>query len=206
MQTSLSALFAGLLAVLSAHAHSAPSSPGRGGSQPADFVGAEVKGTLTKAAGAEGASNHRIQAAGMNFEVDTSAAKSLTQVADRLDGKVVIVRGNYAERKTDSGVKRMLIPESIVPGSRNGRAEYVDVVVRGTLTAGIIAIGAETTGTTITSGAATWELELPRSRLQRAAELSGRKVIVSGQLRRESGVEVRNRWIVKVRSLVPAMR
>ena len=38
--------------------------------------------------------------------------------------------------------------------------DSIDVVVRGTLRTGIMAIGGESTGTTVTARGATWELDL----------------------------------------------
>lgn len=64
-----------------------------------------------------------------------------------------------------------------------------------------MAIGAETTGATITSGAVTWDLELDGKQLKVASELNAGKVIISGRLRPAGGVEVKNRFIVKVRSI-----
>ena len=65
----------------------------------------------------------------------------------------------------------------------------VEVRVRGILTNGILAIGGETTGTTIRFGKTTWELELQNQKTlnSAAAKLNGQLVVVSGlvALRRE---------------------
>jgi hypothetical protein len=95
-------------------------------------------------------------------------------------------------------------PEHKGPGDIKGRGEYIDVTVMGTLKTGVMAIGAETTGVTITSGAVTWELDLEGNQREVASRLNGRKAIVSGRLRSESGVEVKTRFIVKVRSIKAA--
>ena len=84
--------------------------------------------------------------------------------------------------------------------------DSIDVVVRGTLRTGIMAIGGESTGTTVTARGATWELdlrgtpELPR----RAESLSGRRVVVTGSLEVRPGVERRQRWILTVKTLEAA--
>ena len=87
-----------------------------------------------------------------------------------------------------------------------GTDDSIEVVVRGTLRTGIMAIGGETTGTTITSRGATWELDL-RARPEwsaRAEALNGRRVVVTGTLEVRPGVERRQRVIVTVKSLEPA--
>lgn len=84
--------------------------------------------------------------------------------------------------------------------------DFIDVVVRGTLRTGIMAIGGETTGTTVTARGATWELDL-RGKPEwtaRAESLSGRRVVVTGSLEARPGVERRQRWIVTVKTLEPA--
>ncbi|NND96542.1 MAG: hypothetical protein HKN47_04335 [Pirellulaceae bacterium] len=81
--------------------------------------------------------------------------------------------------------------------------DSINVTVVGTLRTGIIAIGGETTGTTITAKGITWELDLgKKAEIRQAAEmLTGKKVIVRGSLERRKGVEVQQRWIVSVTGL-----
>src|SRR4051812_17795220 len=81
--------------------------------------------------------------------------------------------------------------------------ESIAVTVVGTLRTGVVAIGGETTGTTITAKGIKWELDLGKSAdLPAAAEkLNGKQVTVAGTLERRSGVEVKERWIVTVTSL-----
>jgi hypothetical protein len=81
--------------------------------------------------------------------------------------------------------------------------ESITVTVVGTLHMGILAIGGETTGTTITARGVTWELDLGgNAALREAAEvLSGKTVVVQGTLGRRSGVEIKERWIVTVTGL-----
>jgi hypothetical protein len=84
--------------------------------------------------------------------------------------------------------------------------DSIDVVVRGTLRTGIMAIGGETTGTTVTARGATWELDL-RGRPEwkaRAESLHGRRVVVTGSLEVRPGVERRLRSIVTVKTLEAA--
>jgi hypothetical protein len=84
--------------------------------------------------------------------------------------------------------------------------DSIEVVVRGTLRTGMVAIGGETTGTTITARGLTWELDLGRDQaLRRKAEsLSRQRVVVRGTLEPRAGVEVPQRLIVSVNSLEAA--
>jgi hypothetical protein len=142
----------------------------------------------------------------VTWEVDASANKTLLQMAEQLDGKLAIATGTYAERRGGSRVRRILTAQTLDSAVEKERGKYVDVTVHGTLKSGVIAIGAETTGVTITAGAVTWELELVGKQHELAGKLNGSKAIVSGQLRNEAGVEVKSRFIVKVRSIKSAMR
>ena len=85
--------------------------------------------------------------------------------------------------------------------------DSINVTVVGTLRTGIVAIGGETTGTTITAKGITWELEFGKNAAIRksAEKLNGKKVIVKGSLERRKGVEIRQRWIVTVKGLRAAV-
>lgn len=84
--------------------------------------------------------------------------------------------------------------------------EFIRVEVQGTLRTGIMAIGGETTGTTITAKGVTWELDLGRGDdlRKKAEKLNGKAALVRGELTRRGGVEIKERWIVKVSSLEAA--
>lgn len=83
--------------------------------------------------------------------------------------------------------------------------DHIEVTVTGTLRSGIIAIGGETTGVTITADGITWELALKQPELKKlAGSADGKKVVVQGQLKRKRGVEIPERYIVTVSSLKPA--
>jgi hypothetical protein len=86
--------------------------------------------------------------------------------------------------------------------------DSIDVVVRGTLRTGIMAVGGETTGTTVTARGVTWELDLRGTPglAARAESLAGRRVVVTGSLEARPGVARRQRVIVTVKTLeaVPA--
>jgi hypothetical protein len=81
--------------------------------------------------------------------------------------------------------------------------ESISVTIVGILRTGIVAIGGETTGTTITAKGIKWELDFGKNAELRAAaeKLSGNQVTVSGSLERRAGVEIKERWIVTVASL-----
>ena len=84
--------------------------------------------------------------------------------------------------------------------------DSITVTVVGTLRTGIVAIGGETTGTTITAKGVTWELELGENADFRKAvdRLDGKKVRIEGALERRQGVEIPERWIVTVTKLKEA--
>lgn len=88
-------------------------------------------------------------------------------------------------------------------GGSSGGGSYVKVEVRGKLKTGIFAIGGETTGTIITAGNITWELDLGRNAklLALAKKYNGKTATVHGTLTFKRGVERKSRWIVKVRSI-----
>jgi hypothetical protein len=84
--------------------------------------------------------------------------------------------------------------------------DSINVMVVGTLRTGIVAIGGETTGTTITAKGVTWELDLGKNaEFRKSAEkLNGKKVVMEGSLERRRGVEIKERWIVTVTGLQAA--
>jgi hypothetical protein len=86
--------------------------------------------------------------------------------------------------------------------------QYIKVEIKGTLKTGIVAIGGETTGTTITVKGkdildVTWELDLGGNQefIALAKKLDGKTALVAGTYSKKKGVEVRERQIVKVTSL-----
>jgi hypothetical protein len=81
--------------------------------------------------------------------------------------------------------------------------ESITVAVVGTLRTGVVAIGGETTGTTVTANGIMWELDFGKNVSLRAAaeKLDGKLVTVTGMLERRAGVEIKERWIVVVTSL-----
>jgi hypothetical protein len=81
--------------------------------------------------------------------------------------------------------------------------DHVRVEIRGTLRTGVMAIGAETTGTTIHANNVVWELDFGDNRelKDRAATLNRKSVLVTGTYEKRKGVEVKERHIVKVTTL-----
>lgn len=83
--------------------------------------------------------------------------------------------------------------------------DSIQVEIRGQLQTGVVAIGGETTGVTITASSLTFELEFKDAKLAAKGEdLSGRSVIVTGTLEGRKGVEIPLRYIVQVESLKAA--
>lgn len=81
--------------------------------------------------------------------------------------------------------------------------ESITVTVTGTIRTGVVAIGGETTGVTIKSKGATFELDIGKNAALRTAaeKLDGKTAVVEGTLERRSGVEIKERWIVTVAKL-----
>ena len=84
--------------------------------------------------------------------------------------------------------------------------ESINVEIRGQLQTGILAIGGETTGVTITASNLTFELDFADAPDQaaKAEDLNGHSVVVTGTLEGRKGVEIPLRYIVDVKSLKPA--
>jgi hypothetical protein len=86
--------------------------------------------------------------------------------------------------------------------------QYIKVEIKGTLKTGIVAIGGETTGTTITvkgkdSVPVTWELDLGGNEklAALAKELDNKTALVTGTYAPRKGVTIPVRQIVKVTGL-----
>jgi len=105
------------------------------------------------------------------------------------DGVMVKVRGEWQK--------------ATLPLAELDEGKPVEVKVIGKLSDGVFAIGGETTGTVITFGKTTWELDLrDNEKLRAAAEkLDGKKVVVTGKVRTKRGVEIPLRTIVSVATL-----
>ena len=88
------------------------------------------------------------------------------------------------------------------PAEGDGKA----VEFKGVLRTGVVAIGGETTGTTISASGKTYELDFRKNPKLRALAntLNKKVVVVQGTLRRRRGIEIRERWIITVTDLRPA--
>lgn len=108
---------------------------------------------------------------------------------------VYVLRSNVVWRTPDgnNGIPKKLDLE-----------DYIRVEVRGKLNSQVMAIGGETTGVTISAKGVTWELELDNDQglRRQAKQLHGKTVVVKGDLTLKKGVEIRERWIVNVKSLI----
>jgi hypothetical protein len=78
----------------------------------------------------------------------------------------------------------------------------VSVLCHGRLRHGVVAVGGETTGTTITFNRVTWELQLPDEASREFAKRNHQEpAVVTGTLRKVVGTEKLVRWIVHVKKL-----
>ena len=84
--------------------------------------------------------------------------------------------------------------------------DSIIIRVTGTLAKGVVAIGGETTGATITANKIAWELDFgDNAKLKAAAEkLNGKRAMVKGNLERREGVETKERLIIHVEKMKPA--
>jgi len=78
----------------------------------------------------------------------------------------------------------------------------VSVEFCGRLRHGVVAIGGECTGTNISFNRIIWELQLHNDADRKFAEQHHKKtVVVTGSLRKVSGIETKDRWIIDVKKL-----
>lgn len=103
--------------------------------------------------------------------------------------------------KMVSGLNLTLCMLAVADGTPP-KDESVWVQCHGRLRHGVVAIGGETTGTTITFNRIVWELKL-RDDAERefADEHNKESVVVTGRLRKIAGVERKVRWIMDVSKL-----
>ncbi len=163
-----------------------------------DGIRAEVHGRLHAAPDrAALVPRFQVSAGGIAWDLDFSADAALAQAARALDGKPVVAIGDYAQRRSGAGVRRVLVATSVRADAGRKGGERIDVTARGTLKTGVMAIGAETTGITLDAGGVVWEIQLEGRRARDAAKLDGRRVVVTGRLTRRRGVETGERFVVE---------
>lgn len=194
------AIAVGVMLVFSAEDRSASGLAQPRDVEPSHSIHAEFKGRLSKTATGGAHSGFQIQANSVTWEVDTSAAPALLQMAEQLDGKPAIVTGTFAQRREGPRLRRILTATALEHGAGKPD-EYVNVTITGTLKTGVMAIGAESTGVTITANGVTWDLEIERHQRDAVSNLDGARAMVSGQLRHAGGIEVTGRFIVTVRTV-----
>ena len=79
------------------------------------------------------------------------------------------------------------------------------ITFTGKLTTGMAAIGGETTGTIISDGKTTYELEIKDAALRaKADQLNGKQATVKGVLTVKAGIEIAQRRIITVETLEAA--
>ena len=104
-----------------------------------------------------------------------------------------------------TGIKSVIgIPVEPATTGNQTTKDSIEVVVVGKIQTGVMAIGGESTGTTITANNITWELDLQNDeQLLEAVNTIGQTFAqVKGRLTKKAGVEIRERWIVLVDSIV----
>jgi hypothetical protein len=100
----------------------------------------------------------------------------------------------------------LMIPHASLAGTPplTTDKDAATITVVGILQTGVVAIGGETTGLVIRSQGRVWELEFGQnSELRKSAETwNDTTVRVEGRLEHRTGVEVQDRWIVSVETMM----
>ena len=157
------------------------------------------------------------------FEVVFPAGPGLAREAKALAGKTVVARGTLVQctedgkdgtpecdrRRNPSGL--FFLPVSLkefrkADGPVSKQDHIVSVVCRGLIHTDVVALGGETTGSTLeltSDGRETWELQLSDRDVTTARRANGKSVLVSGTVSVKRGIAVAERWIVTVRNLLP---
>lgn len=141
--------------------------------------------------------------AGMSPRIDDQGNVKFMVFSTRIGGPGF---GYTLFQMSRDGVKTIngeAVPVAKEEPARQTSEDSIKVTVFGTLKTGLVAIGGETTGTTITAKGITWELDLSESTsfIELAEKLDGKRAVVQGSLERRAGVEVAERWVVKVTAL-----
>ena len=91
-----------------------------------------------------------------------------------------------------------MMVKTLEEAKNNANKQVIYVEASGKLEHGVLAIGGETTGTVVTSGRITLEVDLSRQQelIARAEELSGKFAMVTGKLELRKGVEIPRRLVV----------
>ncbi len=102
----------------------------------------------------------------------------------------------------------LLVFSGLTTAAEKDDDQYINVDIKGILKTGIVAVGGETTGITITVKAKgdldiIWELDLGNKMelMTLAKKLDNKTALVTGSYHKKKGVEIRERHIVKVKSL-----
>lgn len=96
----------------------------------------------------------------------------------------------------------VVVTAALLAADPSKAQESIRVECHGQLRTGVVAIGGETTGTTITFHHISWELQLPDDMALEFAKSHDRKpVTVIGSLRQVTGTQIPVRWIVDVEKI-----
>jgi hypothetical protein len=118
-----------------------------------------------------------------------------------LSAALLVASGPVGSAPEAAGARPFLVAQTLQPDAAKRGDEWIDVTVQGRLNSRVMAIGAETTGATITANGVVWELELHGKQLETARTLDGTQVVVAGRLTRRHGVERGDRFVITVRSI-----
>src|ERR1043165_258304 len=145
------------------------------------------------------------------FDARLVLSLSLRQLASH--SVALLPKGERIMFRLGSAIMLALCTVMSMPAIAADKADEqsIKVEIKGTLAADVVAIGGETTGTTITvtfegGSKVTWELDLGDNKelKEQAKKLDKKSVIVTGNYMKKKGIEVGERNIVKVASLKAA--
>jgi hypothetical protein len=159
----------------------------------------EIKGTVTTGIVAIGG-----ETTGVLINTKQGFACELEGANDeKYNKKTCIVSGTFGVRGGVEVRNRSILKvDSIKAAEEKEDENYVKATIAGKVTTGVAAPGGATTGTTITAGGATWELDFGKNKefAELAQKLNGKNAEVIGtvEVKRNPGTTVPVRTIVTV--------
>ena len=139
----------------------------------------------------------------LSATLDTEGDVQLSVNATRIGGPGFGYAMARIARSRVRSIHGKPLPGGGGPTSEADAEDFIRVQMRGKLRTAVVAVGAETTGVTLSAGNVTWELDLARLPAEQrdVNRYNGTRVTVRGELQRREGVERPDRWIVVVTSL-----
>lgn len=173
------------------------------------LVEVKIRGRLAK----EASDKFKIISKNVEWGIQFQEGSPSEAKAATLVGKAVLLSGNLElspkpegqpiSKKQDIKSKIVCLVRSLESATSEMSDEQIQVRCYGKVRHGIVAIGGESTGTTISANGITWELDLGQSTelRQMAEKLNGKSSLMIGFLELRKGLEVSDRWVCDVEKL-----